>query len=169
MHNLFARRIIHGSPSLLSLLVCHSNSGKLHEKLQLIFNKYIAPNITSVERWRRAGRRDVPRLAYSKQPEVSGQRLIIACGEIAQDPINSLKLFVPTRCSYDMHRHRRVTIYPCACYSTSLLLHSSTATPALHTVSTPFRDVSFQYTRILNEKFLHRTMNIIQLLFCTLI
>lgn len=58
----------------------HSNGDKLHEKLQLIFNKYIAANITSVERWRRASWRDVPRLAYSKRPEAPGQRLIVACG-----------------------------------------------------------------------------------------
>jgi len=47
MRNLFARGIIRGNPFLLA---CHSNSDKLHEKLQLIFNKYIATNVTFIER-----------------------------------------------------------------------------------------------------------------------
>lgn len=75
--------IIRSKPLLRNNLSCHSTCPRRqapsrHEKLQLIFNKYryeyhFRREMTSRQL------RDVPRLAYSKQPEASRQRLIVAC------------------------------------------------------------------------------------------
>lgn len=76
----FANNLSRAARQTLSLSI------SLHEKPQLIFNKYryeyhFRRKMTS----RRL--RDVPRSAYSKRPEASRQGLIVACNSPAQEPI----------------------------------------------------------------------------------